>query len=89
MAQLADAARSDRGRRLAAVGGSGRGLRRLTSRSTHITYEIPIPAPEKIICVGVNYPDRNEEYKDGQDAPPNPSLFVRFPALLRRPWRSR
>ncbi len=44
-----------------------------------ITYEIPVPSPEKIICVGVNYPDRNEEYKDGQAAPGNPSLFVRFP----------
>ena len=42
------------------------------------TYEIPIPAPEKIICVGVNFPDRNAEYKDGQDAPPNMSLFIRF-----------
>ncbi|ANL69815.1 fumarylacetoacetate hydrolase protein (plasmid) [Rhizobium phaseoli] len=44
-----------------------------------ITYEIPVPAPEKIICVGVNFPDRNEEYKDGQAAPSNPSLFIRFP----------
>jgi len=44
-----------------------------------IAFEIPIPAPEKIICVGVNFPDRNEEYKDGQAAPPNPSLFIRFP----------
>lgn len=44
-----------------------------------IAWEIPIPAPEKILCVGVNYPDRNEEYKDGQAAPANPSLFVRFP----------
>ncbi len=44
-----------------------------------ITYEIPIPSPEKIICVGVNFPDRNAEYKDGQSAPQNPSLFVRFP----------
>ena len=44
-----------------------------------IEFEIPIPAPEKLICVGVNYPDRNEEYKDGQEAPANPSLFVRFP----------
>lgn len=44
-----------------------------------ITYEIPVPAPEKIICVGVNFPDRNEEYKDGQTAPGNPSLFIRFP----------
>jgi 2-keto-4-pentenoate hydratase/2-oxohepta-3-ene-1,7-dioic acid hydratase in catechol pathway len=43
-----------------------------------IVFEIPIPAPEKIICVGVNYPDRNEEYRDGQAAASNPSLFVRF-----------
>ncbi len=43
------------------------------------TYEIPVPAPEKIICVGVNYPDRNEEYKDGQAAPAKASLFIRFP----------
>ncbi len=40
---------------------------------------IPVPDPEKILCVGVNFPDRNAEYKDGQEAPPNPSLFVRFP----------
>ncbi|WP_137131041.1 fumarylacetoacetate hydrolase family protein [Rhizobium sp. FY34] len=46
---------------------------------SEITYEIPVPAPEKIICVGVNFPDRNEEYKDGQAAPSNPSLFIRFP----------
>ena len=39
----------------------------------------PVPSPEKIICVGVNYPDRNAEYRDGQDAPQYPSLFVRFP----------
>lgn len=39
----------------------------------------PIPAPEKIICVGVNYPARNEEYKDGKEAPANMSLFIRFP----------
>src|SRR6218665_3567319 len=33
---------------------------------TGLSCEIPILAPEKIICVGVNFPDRNEEYKDGQ-----------------------
>ncbi len=44
-----------------------------------IRYEIPIPAPEKIICVGVNFPDRNAEYKDGKEAPKNMSLFIRFP----------
>jgi 2-keto-4-pentenoate hydratase/2-oxohepta-3-ene-1,7-dioic acid hydratase in catechol pathway len=41
---------------------------------------IPVPNPEKIICVGVNYPDRNEEYKDNQAAATYPSLFIRFPS---------
>ena len=40
----------------------------------------PVGRPGKIICVGVNYPERNEEYKDGAEAPKYPSLFVRFPA---------
>lgn len=44
-----------------------------------ITWLPPIPAPEKIICIGVNYPDRNAEYKDGQDAPKYPSMFLRMP----------
>ena len=44
-----------------------------------IAFQPPIPQPEKIICVGVNYPDRNAEYKDGQDAPKFPSLFMRTP----------
>ena len=38
----------------------------------------PCPTRAKILCVGVNFPDRNAEYKDGQDAPPNMSLFIRF-----------
>ena len=29
--------------------------------------------------IGVNYPDRNAEYKDGQDAPKYPSMFMRTP----------
>ena len=44
-----------------------------------ITFQPPIPAPEKIICIGVNYPDRNAEYKDGTDAPKYPSMFMRTP----------
>lgn len=39
---------------------------------------IPVPDAEKILCVGVNFPDRNAEYKDGQEAPPYMSLFPRF-----------
>jgi 2-keto-4-pentenoate hydratase/2-oxohepta-3-ene-1,7-dioic acid hydratase in catechol pathway len=42
-----------------------------------IVWQPPIPAPEKIICIGVNYPDRNAEYKDGSDAPKFPSMFMR------------
>jgi 2-keto-4-pentenoate hydratase/2-oxohepta-3-ene-1,7-dioic acid hydratase in catechol pathway len=44
-----------------------------------IIWQPPIPAPEKIICIGVNYPDRNAEYKDGSDAPKFPSMFMRTP----------
>ncbi|MEP1329620.1 fumarylacetoacetate hydrolase family protein [Pseudophaeobacter sp.] len=42
------------------------------------TYQIPVPNPEKILCVGVNFPDRNAEYKDGTAQPKHMSLFPRF-----------
>src|SRR5436309_6384417 len=42
----------------------------------------PILAPEKNICVGINYPDRSAEYKDGRDAPKYPTLFCRLPSSL-------
>jgi 2-keto-4-pentenoate hydratase/2-oxohepta-3-ene-1,7-dioic acid hydratase in catechol pathway len=42
----------------------------------------PVLAPEKIICVGINYPERAEEYKDGREKPKYPNLFVRFPDSL-------
>ena len=35
--------------------------------------------PGKIACVGVNYANRNAEYKDGSEAPKFPSLFIRTP----------
>ena len=44
-----------------------------------ISWLPPIVSPEKIICIGVNYPDRNAEYKDGSDAPKYPSMFMRTP----------
>lgn len=53
-----------------------------------IAFLPPVPFPEKIICVGVNYGNRNAEYKDGSDLPKYPSIFVRFPGSLvghRRP----
>ena len=45
----------------------------------------PILAPDKIICVGINYPDRNAEYKDGRGRRKYPNLFCRFPASLVGP----
>ena len=53
--------------------------RAVTHPNGTFRWDIPVPDPEKIICVGVNFPDRNAEYKDGQDDPPNMSLFIRFP----------
>lgn len=53
----------------------------------------PLTDWSKCFCVGVNYPDRNAEYKDGSTQPKYPSIFVRFPssftahgqALIRPP----
>ncbi|KAA0969766.1 fumarylacetoacetate hydrolase family protein [Aureimonas fodinaquatilis] len=42
-----------------------------------ITFLTPLPDTDKIVCVGVNYPDRNAEYKDGSELPKYPSLFLR------------
>lgn len=42
----------------------------------------PIIAPEKIACIGVNYANRNAEYKDGSEAPKFPSVFMRTPNSL-------
>jgi len=42
----------------------------------------PIASPEKIWCIGVNYKDRNAEYKDNSDLPKYPSLFVRNPSSI-------
>ncbi len=41
--------------------------------------DLPITDPGRIFCIGVNYMNRNEEYKDGSDAPKNPSIFMRGP----------
>jgi len=45
-----------------------------------VIWTIPVPRPEKIWCIGVNYADRNAEYKDGTAPPKYPSLFCRTPS---------
>ncbi len=42
------------------------------------TYEMVLPNARRILCVGVNFPDRNAEYKDGSAQPKYMSLFPRF-----------
>ena len=51
-----------------------------TTAVTHTDYEFEMVLPNapRIICVGVNFPDRNAEYKDGSDQPKYMSLFPRF-----------
>ena len=46
-----------------------------------ISYAPPITNPQKIICIGVNYVNRNEEYDDTA-LPPYPSVFLRTPGSL-------
>ncbi len=46
-----------------------------------IVYQAPIVDPEKIICIGVNYVNRNKEYDDTA-LPPYPSVFMRTPGSL-------
>ena len=41
-------------------------------------FEMVLPNARRILCVGVNFPDRNAEYKDGSDQPKYMSLFPRF-----------
>jgi 2-keto-4-pentenoate hydratase/2-oxohepta-3-ene-1,7-dioic acid hydratase in catechol pathway len=41
----------------------------------------PVPAAEKILCIGINYANRNADYGDAE-APKYPSMFYRAPGSL-------
>jgi 2-keto-4-pentenoate hydratase/2-oxohepta-3-ene-1,7-dioic acid hydratase in catechol pathway len=47
-----------------------------------VTLLPPIVAPEKILCIGVNYANRNAEYRDGSEQPKYASMFFRTPGSL-------
>ena len=51
-------------------------------RLDEIVFLPPIVAPEKIFCIGVNYMNRNAEYRDASEAPEKPSVFMRTPGSL-------
>jgi len=89
---VTDAGVVDLGRRLAkypalvdliradALGEAQRGA---TTQADHALADVeflpPLPGAEKIICVGINYADRNAEYADNRQQSKYPNLFVRFP----------
>jgi 2-keto-4-pentenoate hydratase/2-oxohepta-3-ene-1,7-dioic acid hydratase in catechol pathway len=41
----------------------------------------PVPAPEKILCIGINYANRNADFGDAE-LPKYPSMFYRAPGSL-------
>ena len=45
---------------------------------SEIEYLPPILTGQKIVCIGVNYANRNAEYKDNSDLPKHPSVFLRY-----------
>ena len=51
-----------------------------SAKITHseFDFEMVLPDAVRILCVGVNFPDRNAEYKDGSEQPKYMSLFPRF-----------
>ena len=49
-----------------------------TVTHTDVTFDMVMPDVRRILCVGVNFPDRNAEYKDGSAQPKYMSLFPRF-----------
>src|ERR1700759_5836555 len=44
----------------------------------------PVPAPSKIICIGLNYRDHAAE--TGQELPTKPTVFAKFPTALTGPY---
>src|SRR5437764_15419444 len=42
-----------------------------------VTLLRPVLLPEKILCIGVNYANRNEEYKDGSEPAKYRSMLFR------------
>src|SRR5579862_8834046 len=45
-------------------------------RLDQITYAPPIPEPDKILCIGINYQKHMEE--TGREQPKHPMIFTRF-----------
>ena len=49
--------------------------------SSEVEWLPPLSAPEKILCIGINYANRNADYGEAE-VPKYPSMFYRAPASL-------
>ncbi len=60
-----------------------------SERYDYATQEVRLLNPAgrctRYFCIGVNYSERNEEYKDGSDRPKYPSLFMRSHSSFSAP----
>ena len=74
---------------LIAAGGLAEAAGFAAARADHGHGEVRLLKPllsfGKCLCVGVNYPDRNAEYRDNSEQAAYPSLFVRFPESFTGP----
>jgi len=48
---------------------------------SEVAWLAPVTAPEKILCIGINYANRNADYGDAE-VPKYPSMFYRAPGSL-------
>lgn len=67
------------------AGGAPALPRVLDAPAASIRLDQPMPEARRIFCIGVNYMNRNEEYRDGSEAPAKPSIFVRSPLSFTGP----
>jgi 2-keto-4-pentenoate hydratase/2-oxohepta-3-ene-1,7-dioic acid hydratase in catechol pathway len=72
----------DRIARLAAVAAQAPETARIPLAG--VTLAAPVPRPEKIICIGLNYRDHAEE--TGEPLPSRPTVFAKFPNALTGPY---
>ena len=56
-----------------------------TLNTSEVKLLSPVPNPGKIICIGVNYANRNAEYKDGSKPPKVPQHFHAYARISDRP----
>jgi 2-keto-4-pentenoate hydratase/2-oxohepta-3-ene-1,7-dioic acid hydratase in catechol pathway len=77
-ASTLDVLRHDQGLKLARAAVHGV---RADFSATEVEWLAPIASPEKILCIGINYANRNADYGDAE-APKYPSMFYRTPGSL-------